>query len=216
MNESIQVDALNNLLSSNSVKQMLIDADGNTIAERIINDFVGDDLVLKGDDWISVKGKLSEYSSLFLKRAKCAKELYLSINSAIKLLLDYLGEDLYLDPSRLEEIQQTKLRCEDLILDLGTKINSTQEVEVVDDEGNVTYTVGYVYSASERENFRAKLIELRDETIPELSRLIEKINGLSDIYGRALAELEKAYNQINTFNRSVNYFKSSDKVTLSL
>ena len=153
------------------------------------------------------------YNDLLDKRSKVATNLSSAINDAVKLLLEYLGEDLYLDPSKLEEIQQTKKQCENLITNLENSINSQQEVEVVDELGNITYKLEYIYSYAEREELRSKINELRNETIPRLNKLIDKINGLPDIYEKAKEIIRTAYSEIENFSNEVNSITPSDKVT---
>lgn len=213
MNETLQIDALNDLKNSGSVKLISNDQYIHGDTKKNITNFINNNAILKGEEWNAVRTKLSKYNDLLDKRSKVATNLSSTINDAVKLLLEYLGEDLYLDPSKLEEIQQTKKQCENLITNLENSINSQQEVEVVDELGNITYKLEYIYSYAEREELRSKINELRNKTIPRLNELIDKINGLPDIYEKAKEIIRTAYSEIENFSNEVNSITPSDKVT---
>lgn len=216
INDAIQVDALNSLLNSNSLKQITNDGLNVNLIKNNLTNFINDSSVLKGYEWNSVRKKISKYNNLLSLRAEVATSLSSSINSAVKMLLDYLGDDLCIEPSKLEEIQEAKRRCENLIVDLSNKINIKYEEEKVDEVGNITYKLEYMYNSAERDEFSKMLVKLRDETVPELNRLIEKINGLSDIYSEALRIIKMSYGEIENFNKEVNNLNSSDKITLTV
>ena len=212
MNETLQINALNDLKKSSSVELITNDQFIHGDTKTNMTNFINDTTVLKGEQWDSVRNKMSLYNKMLEKRSKVAANLSLAINDAVKVLLDYLGDDLYLDPSKLEEIKQAKQRCESAIASLESNINSTKTVQVTDKEGNISYRTDYVYSSSEREEFRRVMNELRNVTIPELDRLIEKINGLSEIYANAKAIIEEAYSVIESFSNEVSSITPSSKV----
>jgi len=215
-NETLQIGALNDLKNSGSVKLITNDQFIHSDTKNNITNFINDTTVLKGEEWNRVRTKLSKYNSLLDKRSKVASNLSTAINDAAKLLLDYLGEDAYLDPSKLEEIIETKKQCEVLIIDLENSINSKREVEVIDKLGNITYKLEYIYSYAEREELRNKINELKNETIPNLNRLINKIKGLPDIYEKAKEIIKTVYSEIENFNKEVNSITQSDKVTFTI
>lgn len=224
MDEAIQVEALNNLKNCGSLKQISNDGLGGNSTKNNLENFINDNTVLKGSQWDSVRSKISKYNGLLDKRAKVAATLSSAIDSAIKLLLDYLGDDLYLDASQLEEINETKKRCVDLISTLKDNLNSVNRIEVTDESGNIVtdelgnvkYKTEYVYSSSERDKFKNMISELHDVTIPELDNLIEKIKGLPTIYKKAESIVNEAYNEIVKFSSEVSSITPSAKVQFTI
>lgn len=212
MNETLQINALNDLKKSSSVELITNDQFIHGDTKTNMTNFINDTTVLKGEQWDSVRNKMSLYNKMLEKRSKVAANLSLAINDAVKVLLDYLGDDLYLDPSKLEEIKHTKQQCENLIADLESSINSKQQVEKVDEQGNSSFKTEYIYSYAEREEFRNKINELRNETIPKLNKLIAKIEGLPEIYEKAKEIIRTAYSEIESFSNEVNSITPSDKV----
>ena len=72
INDAIQVDALNSLLNSNSLKQITNDGLNVNLIKNNLTNFINDSSVLKGDGWNSVRKKISKYNNLLSLRAEVA------------------------------------------------------------------------------------------------------------------------------------------------
>lgn len=213
-NMSIQKDMLNSLLTSSSLEKISNDGQAVNTTKTLLESF-NSNKTLEGEEWKLVSRKLSDYNLLFSSRSKVAKHMYTAINSAVKMLLDYLDNDSYLDPSKLEELRETKRRCEEAILNLETLINSKTTETVTLDNGTTSTKTVYIYSESQRNEFRRKINEMKNNVISEINRLIEKIEGLEAVYNEALALLAEAYDDIKNFNNKVVNLVPSNKVAFN-
>jgi hypothetical protein len=167
---------------------------------------------LIGSGWDNVSAKLNEFQSVLLKRIEVANSLSDSIESAINLILDYMGEYPFLDCSQLDEIKDNKKQCEANIEIIKKAMYATKTESVYDSniEGYKQVTVN-VYSSSEIEEFQ-RCIDKLEESISEIQKLINKLEGLGDIYKQAEGILEGAFSQVNSFGSLVSKTVPNNKV----
>lgn len=203
--KGIHVDALTDLGKSNTVKQL---NNESTEMEQTIDGFVNS-TILVGDEWQGVKDKFAIYKVALGKRSKAATDLFNAINEAIKLLLDYLGEDTYLTYEMLDEMKAEKTKAEQLIVSLQNKMDMVRIIEVTDDDGFVIKKKEYVYNIFDRREFQNSINHYKNVIIPEIERLIAKIEGLPAKYKEAEGIINTAAASINSFNNTVNNINPS-------
>ena len=212
MNQGISKEVLSNLGNTNCI-QGLNELSSNNDMRKNISDFCSDTTMLVGETWQKIKGKVSEYGPLLSQRSDVASSLSGAISAAIKLLLDYLGDDPYLTPEFADELLYRKQLAEESIASLQSKIDATYVEEKTDDDGNITRVTRNVYNIFDIREFRASITAL-EEDIAELNRLIEKISGLPAIYEEAKGIIEEAYAEIEKFSSNVLALQPSKTVTM--
>lgn len=196
----VYLDEINAALSSDVFSSFSNDSsESKTLSSAIENFIDGSRATLVGSNWDQYRSKLVQYNAALLSRINYAAKLGEAIQEALQLLKDYLGDDAMLDSSKLDEYKRQRQICSNSIDSLNAMLNETVTVKNVDSSGNVTYSQVAAYDASE---IRAQ-ISLATETLKELDRLIEKIEGLDAVYSQAESILQDAFSCINTFGDSV-------------
>lgn len=211
MNYSVHIDDLSTTMNATSYKTINNDSSKVYGASTSIQGFMSDTTVLKGDQWNRVRNKMGEYNALLNERGEVAGFISEKIAEAIQLLADYLGEDEWLDMSKLDEMKESKRRCEKEIASLEASIDSKKTVYYTNALGKTVSRQEYVYSASERASMRAKINTLREE-LQELNRLIEKTEGLKEVYEQAMQIVKVALAEAQRYNQSVNSITPSKQV----
>ena len=210
-NNVIQKDMLENLVNCSCLKNL--SGDINVVnSSSILDNFINDKGVLQGNQWDVVRSKLTEYNSLLVMRSKVADNLIVAIKNAVKKLQDYLGEDLYLDSSKLDELRELKRRCEENISNLKELINSQTLKKVMLSDGTEKEQLVYVYSEESRNEFRIQINEMESNVLPEVTRLIKKTEGLESVYSDAKSLLMGEYDNIKLFYDEVSKIVPSNKV----
>lgn len=212
MDYSIHADGLNDILSSECLSRVTNDSFNNFDVRTNLENFISNDSVLQGEQWSAVREKLNQYSIAFDMRSQAASNLSSAINDAVNMMLDYLGDDLYIDPSKLDELKLTKSQCEQQIAELEAQMSAMTYKPIKDENGKIRYIKDYLYSAGQRAAAAAAIASLRNETIVELNRLITKIEGLKDIYIKAEEMISSASTGIDKFSQYVNSIVPTQKV----
>lgn len=210
-NSVIHKDMLDSLLNCSSFKNLSNDI---TIGETsgLLNGFINNKDILQGEQWDVVRNKLANYNSLFVMRSNVADSLLVAIEGAIKKVKDYLGEDLYLDSSKLEELRILKRRCEENISNLKLLVDSQVLKTVLLANGTETEKWVYVYDEAHRNEFKSQINEMENNVLPEVNRLIKKTEGLETVYSDAKALIMSVYENIEQFNEAVIALVPSNKV----
>ena len=211
MNYSVHMDDLSTTMNAASYKTINNDSSKVYGASTSIQVFMSDTSVLKGEQWNKVRNKMGEYNDLLNQRGEVAGFISEKIAEAIQLLTDYLGEDEWLDMSKLDEMKERKRRIEKEIANLESSIDSTKTVYYTNALGKTVSRQEYVYSASERATMRIKINTLREE-LQELNRLIEKTKGLKEVYEQAMQIIKVALAEAQRYNQSVNSITPSKQV----
>lgn len=197
----IYLDEIDAFLSSGTMDCLTADSkEGGTINEAILNFNDASRFQLEGNNWDQYRSKLASFNEAMQVRMSVASKLGAAIQEALKLLKDYLGDDLMLDSSKLDEYKRQKQNCRDSIDKLNAMLNETTQVEQTDANGVKTTVTVAVYDAGD---IRAQ-ISLAEETITELDRLITKIEGLDAVYQQAEAILQTAFSEVTAFQNQVS------------
>ena len=162
---------------------------------------------LSGEAWDKVRGKLSQYQTALGTRAELANKLSAAIEKALKLLKDYMGSDQMLDTSKLEEYKAAREECKESIATLNSMLTEMVEKKVKNADG--TYSTSYVH-AYDTSAVQAQ-ISLAEDTLKELDRIIEKIEGLDAVYKEAESIMEEAYQEVLEFQKSISTITPSGK-----
>ena len=196
----VYLEEINAFLGSGTLDTLTIDStEGNTINEALLDfcDLSSNQLV--GVNWDNYRSKLSSFNKAMQTRMKLAKNLGDAIREALQLLKDYMGEDLMLDSSRLDEYRYQRQVCQKSIDTLNSMLSETTQIEYRDSSGVTRVQTVPLYDASEvREQ-----ISLAEETLTELDRIIDKIEGLDAVYHQAEAILQAAFSEISSFQSEV-------------
>ena len=201
------MEDLNNGMADSTFKNLNNDNNESTKLKNSISEFTSNKDKLKGEQWDKVKNKINEFQPLLEERGKVAEKLIESIKSAITLLKDYLGEDEMLDTSKLEEYKEQKRKLEETIEDLKNKLNETVTEEVDDGAGGTKTVTKPKYNAADIN----EQIASAEEILKELDRIIKKIEGLDEIYNKAMGIIDEAAAQISSFQANVESVKPSGK-----
>ncbi len=154
---------------------------------------------LKGEQWDKSRAKMQTFSEALKARMELASKLGNAIKQALQLLKDYLGEDAMLDTEQLPEYQQKRQECQACIEKLTAMLTETRTVTHTDAEGKTYTTQELVYDTATVQS----QINLANETLKELDRIIQKIEGLEAVYNQALSILEEAFSGIAPFQNQV-------------
>ncbi len=213
MNIKVYADELISFKNSSVCSSLKSDSKESVSVESTISDFItmakGR---LTGSGWDNACAKLNEFQAALLKRVEVANSLAGAIESAINLIIDYMGEYPYLDCSQLEEIKENKKQCEANIEMIKGAMYATRTEERIDNiTGEVKRITVNVYSASEIAEFQ-RCIDKLQESINEIQKLITKLEGLEAIYKQAEGILAGAFSQIDGFGSSVSSIVPNNKV----
>lgn len=179
------------------------DIDTSKNVNSMIYDFVnGTKSKLSGSMWDAVRGKMDEFESVFSNFNSVSDDFCSAIETAIKMLVDVVGEDSeydYLDDSLLDDLH-TQLK--ELTAKLET-LNQGVTTTSKDKDGKETTTTQYDYAA----------INACKEEIKKTQALITKTEKFRDAYKKALEIVEGAYQSVVSFGSSVDSIQASDKIT---
>ena len=209
---SINGNVLRTLLNSNALSSLSNDGINKNSTAVVLDDFIVNNTTLEGLQWDMIRQKLCKYSDLFQLRTTTATALSDAIKEAIGLLIDYLGEYDYLDTSELEEIKLSKLRCEENINTLENEMNSMITVTKVID-GVETSEMDYKHNESTREKLLSEINYMKYNVIPEIDKLIEKLEGLGDKYLEAMSIINTAFLDVKKFDDEVKSIVPSNIVS---
>lgn len=196
----VYLDEINAVLASNTFSVLDQDAnDAETLQSAIVEfaEYSSGDLM--GSQWDKYRSKMNQFKDVMKERALLAAKLSSAIKEALELLRDYLGDDLMLDSSRLDEYKHQRQVCENSIQSLNIMLNEKVEEQYTDANGNIARRYVPVYNSNE---VRSQ-IHLAQDTLLELDRLITKIEGLDPVYQRAEAILYSAFSELDGFKSHV-------------
>ncbi|MBP5679197.1 MAG: hypothetical protein J6X28_05200 [Bacilli bacterium] len=197
----IYQDEIDAFLSSGTLDTLTVDSsEGNSINEALLDFNDRSRFQLEGNNWDKYRTKLAAFNEAMQTRARLAKAIEAAIKEALQLLEDYLGDDLMLDSSKLDEYKQERQNCKDSIDKLNGMLNATTQVEYTNENGEKKKKTVALYDAGE---IRSQ-IALAEETIAELDRLITKIEGFEPVYQQAVSILEGAFSELGTFQSQVS------------
>lgn len=163
---------------------------------------------LSGPQWDKVRSKFAEYSNALDKRTAVAEKLSDAIETALNLLIEYLGDDLMLDSSMLGEYESQKRTCKNSIDKLYAMLEEMETVKVTDSNGKTSEVTRHKYDQSTIK----KQISSAEAVLDELQRLIDKINGLEAICEQAVGILEPVFSEITEYGNIVSSITPSSKV----
>lgn len=145
---------------------------------------------LKGEGYIKVKDKLSQYKTLLEKRKTTAKTLKEAISSATNKMASYIGDDYdVLDEAKLPELNERRSQVSSNITTIASELEiaTTEEAKR---ELNNKLAVAY-------------------EIIKVIDKEKTKIEGLSAMDNSAYSILESAKSNISGYNSAVNSVQES-------
>ncbi len=204
----LYLDELDAALGGSTFSTLKQDSEDSKSVKDAITAFCArSDGKLSGEQWDKVRGKLEQYQSALDVRVGLANKLAEAIEKALKLLKDYMGSDQMLDTSKLEEYRAERQKCVDCIASLNAMLTEKVEKKVKNADG--TYTSTYV-NAYDTATVKAQ-ISVAEDTLKELDRIIEKIEGLDAIYKEAESIMEEAYQEVVVFSGSVSSITPSGK-----
>lgn len=196
----IYLDEINSALGFSTFDTLEQDAKDASSTSGAIDSFVYQSgTKLAGEHWDKARTKMGVYKEALSKRGEIAGVLSAAIKEALQLLKDYLGTDEMLDSDKLPELREARDTCQNSINTLEDMLKQTK----TDSEGNIVP----VYNADE---VNAQLALAR-ETLKEIDRLIEKIEGLDEVYQQAVAILDAAYQSVVAYAKEVSAIKPSGK-----
>ncbi len=201
------MEDLDSGMADATFKNLKNDNGESTKLKDSISAFTSDKDKLKGEQWDKVKKKINEFQPLLEERGKVAEKLIEAIQSAIGVLKEYLGDDQMLDTSQLEDFKAEKKKVEDTIASLKAKLLETVTEEVSDGKGGTTTVTKPKYNADDIN----EQIAAAEDTLKELERIIKKIEGLDEVYNKAMGIMDEAAAEIATFQSNVDNVKPSGK-----
>ncbi len=204
----LYLDELDAALGGTTCSTLTQDSTDSKSVDDIIKSFCEkSDGKLSGEQWNKVRGKLTQYQAALGARAEVANKLSEAIQKALKLLKDYMGSDNMLDTSKLDDYKAERQRCKECIASLNSMLNETVAKKVQNADGS--YSTTYV-SAYDSSVINAQIAAAED-TLKELDRIIEKIEGLDAVYKEAEGMMEEAYQEVLKFKSSISTITPSGK-----
>ena len=205
---AIYLTELTDALGCSAMGGLTADGTESGNIKGVIDEFVADPR-LQGSAWDSVRAKLSEFSAAFEARMNLVSNLSAAINEALNLLIEYMGEDKYLNPEDLETIRATCESSKTTLATIGGLLAST--TVYTDPETGEESSVYVVADQGTRDALAAKMGEL-SEAIPEMERLIAKLEQFQEVYDKAVAILDAAFAEVDAFGTMVADIIPSEKV----
>lgn len=204
----LYLDEIDAVLGGSSFSTLRQDSTDAKSADDIISGFCSRSTgKLSGEQWDKVRGKLGAYQTALNTRFSVAGKLADAIEQALKLLKDYMGSDNMLDTSKLEEYREQRSICQESLSTLQSMLNEKVERKVTNSDGTTSTQYVNAYNA---DAINAQ-IQLAEETLKELDRIIEKIEGLDEVYKQAEEMMESAYQEVVSFGSSISSIKPSGK-----
>lgn len=200
----IYKDEISAALSSDIFDRLDADKQESTNLKGIVNGFISSSKAnLTGDQYDTYRAQYELFNQALEQRIALADNLSSSIRQALQLLLDYLGEDLFLDTSKLDEYIFNRNKCQKSLDRLKVMLNETIETTYTGSDGRT-------YTRSEKKYNSAEIqaqITLAEATLAELERIIKKVQGLDAVYAQAEGILNSAFSGISPFGSSVSAIK---------
>ncbi len=201
----VYLDEIDTILGSSTCSGLTADSTEGKDIHSTLDSFCNAWFRLRGDQWDKSREKLKQYDEAMQKRMELATKLSSAINEALKILKEYLGEDLMLDTEQLPEYQKQRTICQNSIDTLNSMLNQTEEYTYTGADGK-TYTG--TRARYDSATIRAQITEA-ENTLRELDRLIKKIEGLDEVYAKAEGILKEAFADIEPFKSAVAAIKPS-------
>ena len=196
----IYLDEVEAVLGSGTCSSLSTDStESKSINDSLTSYINTSQSTLKGEQWDKSRAKMETFNAALKARMELATKLGEAIQKALTLLKDYLGEDAMLDTEQLPEYQQKRQECQACIDKLNAMLTETHTVTHTDANGQPYTTQELVYDTA---TVQAQ-IDLATETLKELDRIIQKIEGLEAVYNQAMAILEEAFAGITPFQNQV-------------
>jgi hypothetical protein len=196
----IYLDEINSALGFSTFDTLEQDVKDSGSANNSIDAYINESSTkLSGEQWDKTRTKMGVYKDALSKRAEVAGILSEAIREALQLLKDYLGTDEMLDSEKLPELKEQRQACAEAIKNLQGMLNEKK-----------TNDAGEEVPAYNNDEVRAQ-IALAEETLKEIDRLIEKIEGLDEVYNKAVDILDGAYQSVLAFGKTVSGIKPSGK-----
>lgn len=195
----VYLEELEAFEKSNTLETLAVDSNDSDKVNEIVLNFIDKSRTeLKGEGWDAYRKKFTAYSNALQARKELALVLEDAIKQAEQLLKDYLGEDLMIDTSRLEEYRHNRQICENSMELLKDMLSKKDKIEYVDKDGSTQMMTSQLETKEIEEQ-----MELAKSTLEELDRMISKIEGLDEIYSQAELILRSAFARIDTFRSQV-------------
>ena len=194
----VYLDEIEAVLGSGTCSSLSTDAtESKSINDSLTSYINTSQSTLKGEQWDKSRAKMETFNAALQTRMELAEKLGSAIQQALSLLKDYLGEDAMLDTDQLPEYQQKRQECQACIEKLNAML--TRTVTHTDANGQPYTTQELVYDTAAVQ----AQINLANETLKELDRIIQKIEGLEAVYNQALGILEGAFAELTPFQNQV-------------
>lgn len=195
----VYLEELEAFEKSNTLETLAVDSsDSDKVNEILLNFIDKSRTELKGEGWDAYRNKFIAYSNALQARKELALVLEDAIKQAEQLLKDYLGEDLMIDTSRLEEYRHNRQICENSMELLKDMLSKKDKIEYVDKDGSTQMMTSQLETKEIEEQ-----MELAKSTLEELDRIISKIEGLDEVYSQAELILRSAFARIDIFRSQV-------------
>ena len=197
----VYLDEIDALLGSGTTSSLSTDSQEGKSLNSAIDSYINSSKsTLKGAQWDKSRAKLQTFNEALKTRMELAEKMGEAIKNALQLLKDYLGEDAMLDTSQLVEYQKQRDICQNSINQLTGMLSETHSVTTKDSEGRDVVTTELVYDSAAIQS----QIDLAKETLVELDRIITKIEGLEEVYNKAMGILEEGFAGLQAFQSSVS------------
>lgn len=195
----VYLEELEAFEKSNTLETLAVDSNDSDKVNEILLNFIDKSRTeLKGEGWDAYRKKFTAYSNALQARKELALVLEDAIKQAEQLLKDYLGEDLMIDTSRLEEYRHNRQICENSMELLKDMLSKKDKIEYVDKDGSTQMMTSQLETKEIEEQ-----MELAKSTLEELDRMISKIEGLDEVYSQAELILRSAFARIDIFRSQV-------------
>lgn len=196
----VYLDEIQAVLGSGTCSSLATDAnESKSISDSLTSYINSSKSTLKGEQWDKSRAKMETFNAALQSRMELASKLESAIQQALSLLEGYLGEDAMLDTDQLPEYQQKRQECQACIEKLNAMLTETRTVTHTDANGQQYTTQELVYDTA---TVQAQ-INLANETLKELDRIIQKIEGLEEVYNQAVSILEGAIAGLSPFQNQV-------------
>lgn len=194
----IYLDELVSAMNYNTFDTLASDSiDASNVSESISN-FIQSEGKLQGKEWDAVRNGFTKYYDLFSERIKVANNLSTAIKESLTLLINYIEDYEMLDDSKVDEIRNTLNDC-------------NNQISYLKNERDIMTDGKYVYDADKR-NWFSKQISILENSILELKKLLDKLEGLNGVYSSAENILNGAYMNVCEFSSHVLAIQPSKSV----
>lgn len=194
----IYLDELVSAMNYNTFDTLASDSiDASNVSESISN-FIQSEGKLQGKEWDTVRNEFAKYYDLFSERIKVANNLSIAIKESLTLLINYIEDYEMLDDSKVDEIRNTLNDC-------------NNQISYLKNERDIMTDGQYDYDADKR-NWFSKQISILENSILELKKLLDKLEGLNGVYSSAENILNGAYMNVCEFSSHVLAIQPSKSV----